>query len=51
MFILSKIFDAGSWLGIVYTQCRSNFPSPNKADRFVHNDRDRKTELLSLSLQ
>jgi hypothetical protein len=27
------------------------FPQPNKKDRFVHNDRDRKTELLSLSLR
>jgi len=24
-------------------------PWPNKIDRFVHNDRDRKRELLSLS--
>ncbi len=24
---------------------------PNKIDRFVHNDRDRETELLSLSLR
>jgi len=28
-----------------------NFPSPNKIDRFVHNDGDRKCELLSLSLR
>jgi len=27
------------------------FPHPVKIDRFVHNDGDRKTELLSLSLQ
>jgi len=27
------------------------FPRPNKIDRFVHNDRDRKSELLSLSLR
>ncbi len=25
MFILSKIFDAGSWLGVVYAQRRSSF--------------------------
>jgi len=27
------------------------FPRTDKIDRFVHNDRDRKTELLNLSLR
>jgi len=27
------------------------FPCPNKIDHFIHNDRDRKSELLSLSLR
>jgi len=27
------------------------FPRSDKIDRFVHNDGDRKTEFLSLSLQ
>ncbi len=29
----------------------AEFPRPNKIDRFVHNDGDRKSELLSLSLR
>jgi len=39
------------WLGVISTQCRSSFPPPNKIDNFVHNDGDRKTKLLSPSLQ
>jgi len=33
-----------------FTQRQSSFPRPNKIDHFVHNDGDRKTKFLSLSL-
>jgi len=38
-------------LGVFLNKASVKFPCPNKIDRFVHNDGDRKTEVLSLSLR
>ncbi len=50
MFICSKRSDALK-LGVSLNTAWVEFPRPNKIDRFVHTDSDRKTEFLSLSLQ
>jgi len=34
-----------------FTQHQSSVPRPNKIDRYVHNDGDRKTKFLGLSLR
>ncbi len=50
MFICSKRSDALE-LGVSLNTAWVEFPRPNKIDSFVHNDGDRKSELLSLSLR
>jgi len=51
MFILFLRSEAKLEAWRPFTQLRSSFPHPSKIDRFVHNDGDRKTEFLSLSLR
>jgi len=43
--------DLSLALGVILYTALVEFPYPNKIDCFVHTDRDRKTELLSLSLR
>jgi len=36
MFILFKISDARSWLGVAFYMGSVEFPPPNKTDRFTY---------------
>ncbi len=51
MFILFLRSEAKFVTWRPFTHRWSSFPCPNKIDRFVHNDGDRKTKFLSLSLR
>jgi len=50
VYLVLKIWSQVGSLASVYT-ASVEFPRPSKIERFVHNEEDRKTELLSLSLR
>jgi len=49
LFVLIDLMPELTWCPFKHSLVK--FPCPNKIDRFVHNDGDRESKLLSLSLR